>query len=258
MKCWAFTFAITAALTLLPVAAFGDDVSDGAAPAATSPLIGTATLASDYIFRGLSQTNRKPAVQAGIEYDFPDGLYVGFWGSSISWLSDTSTPAARVSSNVELDFYAGYRNKFSEDFGYDVGLYTYYYPGDYPPGYTRANTTEAYAALSWKIATLKYSYALTNTFGFAHTKNSGYLDLSANYEFVPSWVLNAHIGHQRIDGFDAASYSDYKLGVTKNFDKGLSVALAYCDTDAERAVYTNPSDHFLGRSTAVLALTKTF
>ena len=256
MKCWAFTFAIT--VVSLPVATFADDTADATPPAAGSPIVGTATLASDYVFRGLSQTNRKPAVQAGIEYDFADGVYVGAWGSSISWLSDTSVPTARVSSNVELDFYFGYRGKLSEDWGYDAGLYTYYYPGTYPSGYTRANTTEIYGLLSYKFLALKYSHALTDTFGFADTKNSGYVDLTANYEFVPSWVLNAHVGHQRIDGISSASYSDYKLGVTKNFDKGFSVALAYCDTDAERSVYTNAFGHFLGRTTGVLTLTKAF
>lgn len=251
MKCWTRSFTLSIALLISAPDVLGDD-----AGAAASPWTGSATLASDYLFRGLSQTDAKPALQAGLEYDFASGLYAGFWGSSISWLSDASTSAARISSNVELDFYAGYRNKFSDDGGYDVGLYTYYYPGTYPRGFTRANTTEAYGALSYKFVTLKYSHTLTNAFGFSDTKNSGYLDLSANYEFAPAWILNAHAGHQRIDGIGAASYSDYKLGVTRNFDKGFSIALAYFDTDAERAVYSNPFGRFLGRSTAVLTLSK--
>jgi len=255
MKCCAFSFAITAALPLMPATALAQD--SPAAPAA-SPWVGSATLASDYLFRGLTQSNAKPAVQSGLEYDFTSGLYAGFWGSSISWLADTSTPSAHVSSNVELDFYGGYRGKLGENWGVDAGIYTYYYPGSYPTGYTRANTTEVYAALSYAFVSLKYSHALTNAFGFADTSNSGYLDLSANYEFAPSWVLNAHAGHQRIDGFGAASYSDYKLGITKTLAQGFSLALAWFDTDADRAVYTNAFNRFVGRSTAVLTLSKAF
>ena len=258
MKRWTFIVAITVASPLLPIAASAQDAPAPAAPEPASPWVGSLTLVSDYLFRGLSQTNAKPALQGGLEYDAPNGIYAGSWGSSISWLSDTSTPAARVSSNVELDFYVGYRGKINEDFGYDAGIYTYYYPGSYPAGFTRANTTEIYGALSYRFVSLKYSHALTNTFGFADTKNSGYLDLSANYEFAPSWVLNVHAGHQRIDGISAASYSDYKLGVTKNLDKGFSVALAYCDTDADRSIYTNAFNRFLGRSTGVLTLSKAF
>jgi len=232
--------------------------ADEAPAAPANSWTGSLTLASDYVFRGLTQSNENPALQGGLEFDAAAGAYAGFWGSSISWLSDYSTDAAPVSSNVELDFYVGYRGKFNDSLGYDVGLYTYVYPGDYPHGFTRANTTEAYGALSWGIASLKYSHTLTNAFGFSSTKNSGYLDLSVNYEFAPSWLLNAHAGRQRIDGFGAASYSDWKLGVTKNFDK-FAFALAYYDTNADRAVYTNPiTGHYVGRATTVATLTRTF
>jgi len=249
---------VAAALLALPGIALAEDAPPAGPAAPPNPWVGSLTLASDYLFRGLTQTNEKPALQGGLEYDDPSGIYAGFWGSSISWLSDTSTSAAHVSSNVEFDFYAGYRGKFSDDLGYDVGLYTYYYPGDYPPGFTSANTTEIYGALSYKFASLKYSHTLTNAFGFSDTKNSGYLDLSANYEFVPTWVLNAHVGHQRIDGIGAASYTDYKIGITKNFDKGFALAVAFFDTDAQEAVYTNLDGHFVGRSTGVVTVTKTF
>jgi len=140
----------------------------------------------------------------------------------------------------------------------DFGVYTYYYPGSYPSGFTSPNTTEVYIAASYSIVSLKYSYALTNLFGFADSKYSGYLDLSANWEFVPSWVFNGHVGRQNVEHFSAASYTDWKLGVTKNFDGGWSLALAWYDTNADEAVYTNPYGTFQGRSTGVLTVTKTF
>lgn len=258
MKRTALAFASTAALFAMSSTVFADDTPPAEPALPASPWVGSLTLASDYIFRGLTQTNEKPAVQGGLEYDDPSGIYAGFWGSSISWISDASTSEAPISSNVEFDFYVGYRGKFNDDFGYDVGLYTYYYPGDYPAGFTSANTTEVYGALSYKFLSLKYSHTLTNAFGFSDTQNSGYLDLSANYEFVPTWVLNAHVGHQRIDGLGDASYTDYKLGITKNFDKGFSLAVAYYDTNAEKSVYTNMFGHFVGRSTGVVTVSKAF
>ena len=216
-------------------------------------------LASEYIFRGLTQTNKKPALQAGFEADHQSGFYVGAWGSNISWLSDLSAlGAGNVSSSLELDGYFGYRTKLADTIGLDFGLYTYYYPGSYPGGFTSPNTTEVYIAASYSIVSLKYSYALTNLFGFADTKNSGYLDLSANWEFVPTWILNGHVGRQEVNNLGVASYTDWKLGVTKNFDAGWSLALAYYDTNANEAVYTNPYGTFQGRSTGVLTVTKTF
>ncbi|MCQ4167076.1 TorF family putative porin [Tahibacter harae] len=225
------------------------------AAAATS---GTLALTSDYLFRGISQTNQKPALQGGIEYAHDSGFYLGAWGSNISWLSDYSSAAAPISSSLELDVYAGWRGNLGESLKLDAGIYSYYYPGDYPHGFVRPYTTEVYVGLALGPAALKYYHSAGNLFGFADSDGSGYLDASVNYEFSPGWLLNAHAGRQRVKGNSAASYTDWKLGLTRNFDRGWSLALAYADTDAERAVYTNAYGNFLGRSTGTLTLTKAF
>ena len=247
--------AVATALALLASALRAHADEQPAAPTPDWTFPANVAITTDYLFRGLSQTDQDPALQAGIEVDHASGFYFGAWASNISWLHDYNHD---VSAGAEIDAYGGYRTKLG-DVGLDVGLYTYYYPGDYPsPGYTLPYTTEAYVALSYGIATLKYSHAFTNLFGFSGTQHSGYLDLCANWEFVPTWVLNAHVGHQQVRHFGEASYTDYKLGVTKNFDAGWSLALAWYDTDAERAVYTFPNGDFQGRATGAATLTKTF
>jgi uncharacterized protein (TIGR02001 family) len=229
------------------------------APVPSGPsLTGSVSIVNDYLFRGLSQTSQDPALQAGAEYGSSESWYIGGWGSNVSWLSDLSSSAARISNSLEIDLYAGWRIPFADVWKLDLGIYTYYYPGDYPHGFTRPYTTEAYIGIAWSIATLKYSHALTNAFGFADSKHSDYLDLSANWEFTPSWVLNAHIGHQRIQHFGDADYTDWKLGVTKNFANGVAIAFGYYDTNADENIYTNPDGEDLGRATGVLSITKAF
>lgn len=230
-------------------------LATGNAHAGTS---GTLALTSDYLFRGLSQTNQEPALQGGVEYAHDSGFYAGVWGSNISWLSDLSSASTPISSSVELDGYAGWRGSAGDTIKLDAGVYTYYYPGDYPQGFVRPYTTEVYFGVSAGPASLKYFHAVSNLFGFAESDGSGYLDLSVNYEFSPGWVLNGHAGRQRVKGTSIASYTDWKLGLTRNFDGGWSLAAAYLDTDAVRAAYTNPFGNFLGRSTGTLTLTKAF
>lgn len=206
---------------------------------------GSVALTSDYLFRGVSQTNEEPAVQGGIEYAADNGFYVGAWGSSVSWLSDLSTDAAPISSDVELDGYLGYRGKFGDGkFAYDVGALYYGYPGDYPAGFNSADTGEVYFGVSAGLsdtATLaaKYSHAVTDLFGYADSDGSGYLDLSLNWQFTPGWTLNVHGGKQWIENNEDFEYTDWKLGVTKAFDNGFSIAAAYTGTDAEQTLYTN-------------------
>ena len=79
------------------------------APAAQSTpsdftLSANVTLASQYRYRGLMQTNNKPAIQGGFDLAHSSGLYLGNWNSSISWLGDSNSA---VSAPVEMDFYGG-------------------------------------------------------------------------------------------------------------------------------------------------------
>ncbi|MFC3551901.1 TorF family putative porin [Lysobacter cavernae] len=229
----------------------------GMAPAHAG-VSGSLALTSDYLFRGVSQTNQEPALQGGVEFAADNGFYLGAWGSNINWLSDLSTPLAPISSSLELDGYGGYRGKFNDVVGFDVGAIYYWYPGDFPSGFNSADTAELYVGISASVFTAKYSYALTDLFGYADSDGSGYLEANANWEFKPSWTLNAHVGKQWIENNEDFAYIDWKLGVTKGFDSGFSIALAYSDTDAEQALYTNPHGNHIADDTVVLTLSKAF
>ncbi|MBS0214991.1 MAG: hypothetical protein JSR50_04445 [Proteobacteria bacterium] len=219
---------------------------------------GSVALANDYVFRGVSQTNRKPAVQAGVEYDADNGLYAGTWGSNISWLSDLSTSAAPVSSSLETDLYGGYRHKLGANANLDVGVQYYGYPGTYPGGSIHPDTTELYAGVSIGVATLKYSRAASNLFGYARSKGSGYIDGAVNWEFSPGWTLNAHAGRQTVRHNAAYAYSDWKLGVTRTWKSGYSIAVAYVGTDADKALYTNSHGARIAGNSGVLTMAKSF
>lgn len=200
-----------------------------AAGHAHAEVSGSVTLTSDYLFRGLTQTNEEPALQGGIDYTHDSGFYAGAWGSSISWLSDSDPD---VSSQVEVDLYLGYGGEFGESgLGYDVGAIYYWYPGDYPPGFTDPDTTELYFGLSYGIFGTKYSYAVSDLFGLPDSDGSSNLDVTADWEFVPSWTLNAAVGKQWVSGYDGADYAFWKLGVSKGFDNGFEIAAAFNDND---------------------------
>ena len=206
-------------------------------------------------------------MQGGFDYTHAAGFYVGTWASNASWVADASGGA--VSNSLEWDFYGGYKRSVGS-VGFDVGVLRYYFPGRYPSGgYTRPHTTELYVAGSWKALGLKYSHAVTDTFGFADSQGSGYLDLTANVELGAGFALVAHAGYQRIPTSERAgrtgsdcSYADWKLGVTKEV-VGLTVGLAYVDTNARGSAgqcYRSPQplNRDLGRGVAVLSVGKTF
>ena len=229
----------------------------GTASAGTS---GTLSLTSDYVFRGVSQTNEEPALQGGIEVAHDSGFYAGAWGSNISWLSDIP---GEISSSIEVDGYAGFRRSAGEHLSWDVGVLQYWYPGDFPDGFNSADTTEVYAGFTATPTDtlslgLKYSHAVTDLFGYEDSDGSGYLDASANWNFVPGWALSLHAGKQWIENNRDFQYTDWKLGVTRSFDSGFSITAAYTGTDADEALYTNAHGNALADDRFALTVSKAF
>src|SRR6185436_12220424 len=118
-----------------------------AAPADAKPpepftFTGNFGIYSQYVFRGLTQTDRKPAFQGGFDVAHTSGFYAGTWGSNISWLHDAGVVSH--GGSLEWDFYGGYKQTFADDWGIDAGVLQYYYPGSYLPGVTNPDTTELY------------------------------------------------------------------------------------------------------------------
>jgi uncharacterized protein (TIGR02001 family) len=234
-----------------------------AAPVSPYSLTSNVGLVSNYLYRGISQSGKKPAIQGGFDYARTSGLYVGVWGSSISWLTDNAAATGATSSQVEVDTYFGLKNSFATDYSYDVGFLRYNYPANYaailPAGAAKADTNEIYGLIGWKWLTAKYSYSLGDTFGTANAKGTDYIDVSANYPVSDTGVtLGAHYGKQNFKGNNNSglTYSDYKLSVSKEFS-GYALGLAYSSTNANKALYS-PLNKFLGDSTTVLSLGRTF
>lgn len=214
------------------------------------------SLTSQYRFRGIMQTNNKPAIQGGFDISHSSGFYIGNWNSSITWLNDS---APDVSAGVEMNFYGGYSHEFSNGVSLDIGVLQYYYPGSFPSGYVSPDTTEAYLGVGYGPVSFTYSHAFTNLFGVADSKNSQYYDLSASFP-TGVWGLNldAHVGYQRVRNLDDGSYTDWSLGLSKELGKGISASLMYVDTNADRNVYTNSHGKYTGSAAAVFSLSAAF
>jgi uncharacterized protein (TIGR02001 family) len=205
---------------------------------------------TDYRYRGISQSRLKPALQGGADFSHKSGFYLGTWASTIKWIKD-----AGGDGPVEIDLYGGYKGTAGA-FGYDVGVLRYQYPSHELA--TSPNTTEIYGAGTFGPATLKYSHAVTNTFGFADSKNSYYLDASATFDVGNGFSVVPHIGHQKIKNSDPASYTDYSVTLVKDFGNGLAVSGAIVGTDADDTVYVTPAGKFTGKTALVLGVKYSF
>lgn len=190
--------------------AFADETS---APSEIT-ITGTATVASQYRFRGLSQSDNLPVIQGSITAAHLSGLYVGAWGSSAS---NNNSPI--YIGGTELDVFGGFAHTFA-DLGVtaDAGVYGYIYPGA-----TAGNYYEVYGSLAKTYGPVKakvgVNYApaqkVFNINFTTATRNNTYVygELSSAVPGTPVSV-HGHLGHTA-GGFDYGKpYLDYSAGVS--------------------------------------------
>ena len=227
---------VLALTTALP--AFAADEPD--------PLSFNVGAVSEYRYRGISQSRLKPALQGGIDYVSASGFYVGTWASTIKWIKDIPGGDA----DVEIDVYGGYKTEVASGLTLDVGGLYYLYPSNKlknVSGFANANTFEVYGALTYGPVTAKYSHSTTNLFGNVDSKNSGYFDVTANFDLGDGMTLSPHVGHQTVKHLAVASYTDYSLTLAKDYS-GLVLSGAVIGTDADKTFYASPTNgKFLAR-----------
>jgi uncharacterized protein (TIGR02001 family) len=246
-------------LLAFTVTAQAQEVGDGESPHAISANVG---VYSQYVFRGLTQTNEDPALQGGFDYSHASGFYVGTWGSNISWFADLN-PGNSVS--LEWDAYAGFRKSWDQVDGLttDIGYLRYEYPGSCPalaPGILKPNTDEVYLGLGWKWAALRYSYAVSDLFGVAKSDGSSYLDLTVTIPLPRSISLALHAGHQSFEGAgnDALfGYEDYRATMSYAFGAGWTASVMYSQSTGKDAGYTVLGRN-IGDDQVAISISRTF
>ncbi len=205
----------------------------------------TITLASDYDFRGISQTTRDPALQASLDWASPSGFYLGAWGSNADY-------GALAKTDLEVDLLGGYRGKFNDDTGYDVGVVWY----SFHPGGDNVDYGEVYGGISYKMFSGKLWYSWDfNNFG----ETAAYLEGNVAIPLPDDFGLALHAGYSDGDYWDATNgggYLDYSIGVTKTLGK-FALALKWVDGSDLEAADGTPGDVFTSESKVMFSVATT-
>lgn len=258
-----FKYLFPAALAF-PIAAQAQTVTE-AAPVEAAPITvsGSASITSDYRFRGVSQSDQEIAVQGGITVTHASGVYIGAWGSNLAGWGTFG------GANLELDLIAGYKAKLADNATLDVGAVWYMYPGgadktDFVEPYAKLTGTTGPATLTAGIAYAPKQEALGRWYFTGADAAAGvYNDPGARDDNLYLWgdgalaitgtplTAKAHIGYSDGNpglGPNATSvaptgrYWDWSLGLDATY-KNLTLGVAWIDTDiSDRdAAYLRPS-----------------
>lgn len=183
----------------------------------------TLSLASDYLFNGVSQTQENPALQASFDWSMENGVYAGIWGSNVDFNEGT---------DIEADFYAGYYTTLSEHLNLDVGIAQYTYHGAAPS--SDYNYAELYAKFNFDNTNLNFWYTW-DYFGTGATHTV--LMLSQEFAITDSFSFVAGIDYS--NSFDNKKWqweendSDYvHWRATVNYTwQDWTFSFGYEDTD---------------------------
>lgn len=188
------------------------------------------SLTSDYLFRGISQTNRDPAIQGGFDYSYDSSWigdpYIGIWASNIEFAAGASNPAS-----IEIDYYGGITGEFSNGLVWDVGGIYYHYPsqnedvgGDY-------DYVESYGGLAYtfagSLAPTFSTYVYYSPDFFGEAGDGLYVTPSLSLSLPHGFGLSFAYGYQDVD--DIGEYQHWNVGLSKSLGP-VSLGLTYSDT----------------------------
>jgi uncharacterized protein (TIGR02001 family) len=196
-------------------------------------------LTTDYVYRGVSQTDENWAIQGSFDYGHSSGFYLGVWASNVDEIISEG--------NMEIDLYGGYSRELFKNFTFDIGVIYYWYPDpgtgpdrDFIEGVLGVKYAFSDIALSPELG-LSYNYS-PDFFGEDRDGNHllGTLDLTLPYEFG----IGGSLGYQDVQGGETSGgtageggksgfdYYYWRVGLSKAI-KGFDLDLSYWDTDAE-------------------------
>ena len=207
--------ALIAAASALALSAGAASAQDAAQkPFTLSYNVG---VASDYVFRGVSQTDQDAQLFGGV--DLTAGrFYAGTWASNVDFGDKT---------DAEIDLYAGFKPTLGP-VALDLGVIYYGYAG--APAGTGYGNTEFKVAGSVPAgkggvgAAVFYSH---DSFGAA--KEATYYELNGSYPVATKWTVSGVVGRQTYSG--TGDYTTWNLGAAYAINDKLALDLRYIDTD---------------------------
>ena len=175
-------------------------------------------LSSEYVWRGITQTDSDPAISGGLDVAHSSGLYAGVWASNVDFGDDASS---------EFDYYAGFASDIADTgFSYDLGAIYYDYPGASELDY---DFTELYGSLSYSFLTAGVAYTVDADNKAA--EDNVYYSLDATYD-IGMFSLAAGVGYYDFDA--GGEYTNYHVGAsTELAGFGLDLTYSAVDNDGE-------------------------
>jgi len=163
------------------------------------PISANLTVASDYVFRGITQTNHLAALQGGFDWRPPNGFFASMWGSNVQIPGSPAT--------LLLDGYVGYVYHFSKDWSLNLGALYLTFVGD------RSLNTWAFPLQgAWKTFSLEMDYSPV----WEGSSKNYYVVAGWKDKIISDFKLGIYFGYSMFTG-NESNYADYRISVSREF-----------------------------------------
>ncbi len=188
--------------------------------AVASEFTGIASLTSEYIYRGLAQSDGNPAFQLGLDYEFEAGIFVGAWASTIDLQS------AVGERHTELDFYLGYHYESEAPLSATLTVLRYTYPGQ--TGSHSYDYDEFLVSTTWREQySIEFGYT-DNLYGL--NRIARHWELRSEWPVANAWVISAALGRNDLSAIGVSEYLHWDLGASARFSR-LVLDLRWYDNE---------------------------
>ncbi len=187
-------------------------------------MISNIHLTSDYIYRGISNSARNPAVQGGLDYYNDFGIYTGVWASTVDYELVSDEPS------YEFDVYGGMTGELAS-IGWDVGFLYFTYPN--ASSSYQLDAHEFHIGLSRDVNDVSITTAYHYSPEYSGAGNSHYIEANIDILLPDEFNLSLHAGHQSFENnywYDLPDYTDWKIVIGREIS-GILVELSWTDTN---------------------------
>lgn len=181
---------------------------------ATTTVSGDVGLFSDYVFRGVSQTQGGVSGQANLRVDI-NSFYITAFTSNVD-IADAT---------MEATFAGGFNNKFSQNWNYDVGVVTYLYPNQWEDA--KIDTWEVYGGTSYDILDTNVGLQISYSDDYYDAGKSWYTVVPVTYD-NKYFELMGSIGYLNLNEAEVLKHqTDYKVSFAGHVTPNVDVVVAW-------------------------------
>jgi len=196
-----------------------------ASPVHAQSLGGSVGVASEYVYRGVSQTSGDPSAQIDLHYYGQQNWYAGLWAASVRRGDDRTT--------AELDAYLGYNFAIAADWNGSVSFVHYDYPWNHPRrsyAHDELVGTLAYGDRVFLSVAASPDKSFERTYDRSARSAAFAYDLALHQPIWRGWSADAGVGYYDVRRQLGAGYLYYSAGCGYRW-RSLQLQLLYIGTN---------------------------